>query len=110
MLKGVEGFLIPKNLGSVLEPMQLSSTKRCMLLQIKPLVTAKIKAYYNREAFKDYQDLHFVCTTSFAPLVRAAADALRTEWKESLLEQVIQDDPRSEKQVRWAEHGTQTIL
>lgn len=62
--KGAEGFLIPNDLRSVVESVQLSSTMRCMLLRIGPLVAAKIKAHYNREALKDYQDLHFVCTSS----------------------------------------------
>lgn len=102
MLKGVEGFLIPKNLGSVLESMRLSSTQSCMLLQIEPLVTTKIKAYHDREAFKDYQDLHFACTASFASLVRGAADKFNMEWKLKFLSKVIEKNPGSEKQVRWA--------
>lgn len=101
--KGAEGFAIPNDLRSAVEPLPLSSTSQCMALRIGPLVTAKIKAHYNREELKDYQDLHFVCTSSFfAPLVKVAASAFRREWKENFLSQVIENDSQDETQVRWA--------
>lgn len=100
---GAQGFIKIDNLQSAVEPLRLSSTTQCMFLRVGPLVTAKIKAHYGREMLKDYQDLRFVCkSTSYAPLVKDAANTFRREWKESFLSQLIQNHPQDEGQVRWA--------
>ena len=75
----------------------------CNLLKIGPLVAAKIKAHYGRETRDDYDDLMFVCRSStYAPLVRAAAGNFRREWKECFLEKVIEKEPTKEEHIRWA--------
>ncbi|POS76765.1 hypothetical protein DHEL01_v204830 [Diaporthe helianthi] len=101
--KGAEGHLIPGNLSAAVDTLEITSTARCKFLSIGPLVAAKIKAHYGRETRDDYVDLMFVCrSTTYAPLVRQAANTFRAEWKDCFLERVIQNDPRHETQVRWA--------
>lgn len=101
--KGAEGFSISGDLRSAVELLTVSSTVQCMFVRIGPVVAAKIKAYYVREALKDYQDLIFACTSDpYAPLVRDAANIFRKEWKETFLDQVIRTNPQLEGRIRWA--------
>jgi hypothetical protein len=101
--KGAEGFLVPNDLRAAVETVAITATTQCQFLRIGPLVACKIKAHYGRESDDDYHDLMFVCTSSsYARLVRNAANTFRREWKECFLQRVIEQDPDSERQVRWA--------
>ena len=104
MPKGAEGFMIPGTMAGSVDRLRVETTSvtfDCNVLAIGPLVAAKIKAHYGRETLNDYRDLMFVCTSStYAPLVRAAAENFRREWKECFLSKVMEKNPENEEQIR----------
>lgn len=107
MPKGVEGHLIPQNLAGSVDRLAFrtnqGNSSTCYFLAVGPLVKTKIKAHYQRESDKDYQDLRFVCKSSrYAPLVREAAPGYRRGWKDCFLDNVLEKHPADEQQIRWA--------
>jgi len=104
--KGAEGHQIPDDIPASVDRVTINTRNgafECNLLSIGPLVRSKIKAHHNREVEKDYNDLVFVCChQDYAPLVRQAAVSYEETWKEFLLEKVMENNPESESQVRWA--------
>ena len=104
--RGAEGHQIPGNLADAVERLTVNTPSvsfQCDALAVGPLVTAKIKAHYNREVPKDYTDLRFICKSpEYASRVREASGTFREEWKSTFLEALLANNPEDEKQIRWA--------